>query len=64
MDQLGLARLQEFCSHPSTKHSCPTTLLKISLCSVAELDKKVWGGRHQNKLKYINHIAYNTFKSK
>jgi hypothetical protein len=29
---------------------------------VAEPDKKVWDARHQNKLKYINHIAYNTFK--
>jgi hypothetical protein len=24
--------------------------------SVAEPDKKLWGGRNQNKLKYINHI--------
>ena len=26
---------------------------------VAEPDKKVLGGHHQNKLKYINDIAYN-----
>jgi hypothetical protein len=24
--------------------------------AVAEPDKKLWGGRNRNKLKYINHI--------
>jgi len=27
--------------------------------TVAELDKKVWGGCYQNKPKCINDIAYN-----
>jgi len=30
--------------------------------SVAEPDKNLWGDRHQNKLKYINYIVYNTLK--
>jgi hypothetical protein len=28
--------------------------------AVAEPDLKFWGGRYKNKLKYINHIIYNT----
>jgi len=34
--------------------------IKIGIYAVAEPDKKLWGGRNQNKLKYINHIIYNT----
>jgi len=30
--------------------------------ALAEPDNNVWGARHQNKLKSINHITYDTFK--
>jgi len=36
--------------------------LSLGMSAVAEPDQKIWGGRYQNKQKYINHFVYNTFK--